>query len=142
MLYQFRILQYLNQLSLICSIFIIGLFALPSPYDHVSHHRKTLNWLSIASLMQYHSLCAMYQRYHSSHSVLLDPPIVFGSQCMHCTRCPEHFTNLDRCRLSLHPILCFTLVEFTSRSCCFINSKSIHLHGTCITIFCIMTIFM
>ena len=30
-----------------------------SKYDYVSHHQKTLNWLSIASLIQYRSLCAI-----------------------------------------------------------------------------------
>ena len=69
-------------------------------YDHVSHHRKTLNWLSVASLIQYRSLCAMYHQCHPSHAVLLDPPIVFGPQHKHYTRCHQHFANLDRCRLS------------------------------------------
>ena len=71
-----------------------------SKYDHVSHHRKTLNWLSVASLIQYRSLCSMFHQYHPSHAVILDPPIVFGPQHMYCTRCHEHFANLDRCRLS------------------------------------------
>ena len=44
-----------------------------SKYDHISDHRKTLNWLSVASLIQYRSLCAMYHHYHPSHAVLLDP---------------------------------------------------------------------
>ena len=71
-----------------------------SKYDHVFYHQKTLSWLSVASLIQYHSLCSMYHHYHPSHAVLLDPPIVFGPQHIHCTRCSEHFANLDWCRLS------------------------------------------
>ena len=53
MLCQFAILQYLNKLSLVCSIVRIGLFISPcqslsismTGIDYVSHHHKKLNWL-------------------------------------------------------------------------------------------------
>ena len=98
-----------------------------SKYDHVSHHLKTLNWLSVTSLIQYRLLCAIYTIL-AMLSYLIWPPIEFGPQHMHCTQCPEHFANLD-CHLhKAFLILCFTLVE--SRSCCSINSESFYLHGT------------
>ena len=30
-------------------------------YDHISHHFQTLNWLSLRSMILYHTLCAIYQ---------------------------------------------------------------------------------
>ena len=110
MLCQFVILQYLNKLSLVCSIVRIGLFISPcqslsismTGIDYVSHHHKKLNCLPFVS--QTHAvlftLCYMYQYYHPSHcgstigchAVLLDTPIAFGPQHTDCT---ENFTNLD-----------------------------------------------
>ena len=67
MLCQFAILQYLNKLSLVCSIVRIGLFISPcqslnismTGIDYVSHHHKKLNWLPFVSQTQYCSLCAI-----------------------------------------------------------------------------------
>ena len=48
-------------------------------YDHLSHHRHQLNWLSVSSLLKFRSLCVMHKIYHHNN-VPLDPPITFGSQ--------------------------------------------------------------
>ena len=40
-----------------------------SKHNDVSHHRQTLNWLSVASQIQYRLLCAIYHHYHPSHAV-------------------------------------------------------------------------
>ena len=38
---------------------------------------------------------------YTSRSILLNPSIQFGHQHTYSTRCPAHFTMIDRCRLAL-----------------------------------------
>ena len=98
-----------------------------SKHDHVSHHYETLNWLSVASQMQYRSLCAMYC---PSYAVLLDPPIVFGPKHAHCTQCTENFANLDRCRLSHKTFSDIMLHTGPNHVVIILTPKSIYLHST------------
>ena len=69
-------------------------------YDHISHHRGNLRWLSISSFIRYRSLLTMFENYYLNKGVALAPPISFGIQHTYRTRCPKHFAAIPRCRLS------------------------------------------
>ena len=64
-------------------------------FDHVSH-RPNFNWLSIPSLVKYHS-CTMQQIYHLEHDTSL---IVFGSNHHYHTRLSSRHIRSEHCRLS------------------------------------------
>ena len=64
-------------------------------YDHVSAHRVSLGWLPVETLICYQTLCTMYQLYHKQ-TVLLDPPMLFGSEHNYTTWCPLTFANFPR----------------------------------------------
>ena len=68
-------------------------------YDHVSAHQVSLGWLPVETLIRYWTLCTMHQLYHKQ-TVLLDPPILFGSEHNYSTQCPLTFANFSRRRLS------------------------------------------
>ena len=53
-------------------------------YDHVSYHHHQLNWLSLSSLIKYHSLCVMHKLYCGTN-VPPNPPIMFGSSHTYST---------------------------------------------------------
>ena len=49
-------------------------------YDHISHHRGNLRWLSISSFIRNCSMLTMFDKYHLGKGVALEPPILFGVQ--------------------------------------------------------------
>ena len=69
-------------------------------YDHVSHHRLVIGWLSVSSVIQHRSLVAMYKQYRSDQCLLLNPQIEFGRQSSYYTRTPASFANILRHHLS------------------------------------------
>ena len=69
-------------------------------YDHISHHRGNLRWLSISSFIRYRSMLTMFDKYYLEKGVALEPPILFGAQHSYRTRCPKYFAAIPRCRLS------------------------------------------
>ena len=79
-------------------------------YDHISHHFHTLHWLSIGSMIQYRTLCAMRHQYFQPKHIPLVPPISFGRQHQHATRTTQLFAQPLRCRLS------FTQKHFRSQA--------------------------
>ena len=69
-------------------------------YDHISHHRGNLRWLSVSSFIRYRSMLTMFDKYYLEKGVALEPPILFGVQLSYRTRCPKYFAAIPRCRLS------------------------------------------
>ena len=73
-------------------------------YNHVSYHRHQLNWLSLPSLIKYHSLCVMH-KIHYGTNVPLNPPITFGSSHTYSTRWSDRFIQPVYCQMSTTPNL-------------------------------------
>ena len=42
----------------------------------------------------------MYNQFHQSKGIQLEPPISFGNNCQYNTRTPSYFANIVRCRLT------------------------------------------
>ena len=57
-------------------------------YDSVCQYHHQLQWLPISELIEYQTLCQMYQQFHFKHShcISLNPPIQFGHHHSHHTR--------------------------------------------------------
>ena len=70
-------------------------------YDHISAHRNNLNWLPISHQIRLRSVCAMLRYYRQERKcLLLDPPIQFGRQHLHQTRCRKAFASVALCCLA------------------------------------------
>ena len=52
-------------------------------YDHISHHRGNLRWLSISSFIRYRSMLTMFDKYYLEKGVALEPPILFFLYSIH-----------------------------------------------------------
>ena len=77
------------------------------------------------------TLCGMLDQY-TSRGILLNPSIQFGRQHTYSTRCPAHFTMIDRCRLAL------SKHHFRQKATSWWNSLPLELLAAChssITIF-------
>ena len=85
-------------------------------YDHISNHRAALDWLSISSFVQYHSLLTMYHHHYLHKGIALEPPLLFGRQHLIGTRCSQYFAAIARCRKS------FTKRFFCSQATAWWNS--------------------
>ena len=69
-------------------------------YDHVSAFYHRLSWLPLPCIIQFRSLCLMYQQYHHFNCIPLEPPIVFGRTPSYNTRTPAYFANIPKFHLS------------------------------------------
>ena len=68
--------------------------------NHVTHHQKKLNWLSISSFVKYRSLCVMNNIYMNKDNNLFNPSISFGQNHCYKTRHSSRFIPPVFCNLA------------------------------------------
>ena len=91
----------LQRLQSLQNYAVLLMFSLKK-FDHVS------NYYNVDQLMQFLLVCMMFHQYHYSQSILLKPPIQFGSHTSPFTRTQPHFANLNQCRFQTQKFFRYT----------------------------------